>query len=245
LEEEARRAAELQKEKIELRKAEEEETGQKKRGRKPKEPLGEPDLDGKANLTYPDSRIMKTRNGYIQGYNGQAVVTEDQIIVVAELVMEENDVRQLNPMVEKAVENLKAASLEEEPLEIKVVLADAGYMSESNLENRKETVEHLIATKKDWKQRKAMKEALPPKGRIPKGFSLRDKMERKLLTKRGRSLYKKRGQMIEAVFGQIKSCRKIDRFMRRGFKACAQEWKLICSTHNLLKIWKKVGMGAA
>jgi hypothetical protein len=60
-------------------------------------------------------------------------------------------------------------------------------------------------------------------------------MERKLLTKRGRTLYKKRGQIVEPVFGQIKTCRGILKFMRRGFEVCAQEWKLICATHNLLK----------
>jgi hypothetical protein len=69
-------------------------------------------------------------------------------------------------------------------------------------------------------------------------------MERKLLTKRGRALYKKRGQTVEAVFGQIKDARNIRCFMRRGLEACSQEWKLICATHNLLKLWRS-GKGIA
>ena len=63
-------------------------------------------------------------------------------------------------------------------------------------------------------------------------------MERKLLTKRGKRLYSKRGQMIEAVFGQIKEVRRMRRFIRRGLSACASEWKLMCATHNLLKLFR-------
>ena len=101
--------------------------------------------------------------------------------------------------------------------------------------------ELLIATKKDWKQREAIREQEPPRGRIPDGLSERERMERKLLTKRGKRLYSKRGQMIEAVFGQIKEVRRMRRFIRRGLSACASEWKLMCATHNLLETfpqWK-------
>jgi len=63
-------------------------------------------------------------------------------------------------------------------------------------------------------------------------------MERTLLTKRGRRLYKKRGQTVEPVFGQIKSARGCDRFMRRGKAACDSEWNLLCATHNLVKLWR-------
>jgi hypothetical protein len=63
-------------------------------------------------------------------------------------------------------------------------------------------------------------------------------MERTLLTTRGRRLYKKRGQTVEPVFGQIKSARGCDGFMRRGTAACDSEWKLLCATHNLLKLWR-------
>jgi hypothetical protein len=63
-------------------------------------------------------------------------------------------------------------------------------------------------------------------------------MERKLLTERGRKLYKLRGQTVEPVFGQIKDARGIDKFMRRGIEACQSEWSLICATHNVLKLWR-------
>lgn len=246
LEQEKAEEVTAQNEKIQQRQKEEAETGQKKRGRKPKEPDTVVKTEAKANVTDPDSRIMKTRSGYVQGYNGQAIVTENQIIIAAELTMEGNDVKQLLPMIEKAEENI--ADLELTDKGIAVVVADAGYCSEVNLDNTNlDGPECIIATKKDWKQRQALRESNPPRGRIPEKLSLRERMERKLLTKRGRSLYKKRGQMVEPVFGQIKTCQGIQKFIRRGFQACAQEWKLICATHNLLKLWrsgKTVGVAA-
>ncbi|MCG2726949.1 MAG: transposase [Elusimicrobia bacterium] len=83
-----------------------------------------------------------------------------------------------------------------------------------------------------------MSEQPAPRGRIPKDLTARELMERKLLTQRGRKLYKLRGQTIEPVFGQIKDGRRCDCFMRRGIKAADSEWSLICYTHNLLKLWR-------
>ena len=236
LTQEAATATAQQQAKLETRQAEEAATGQKKRGRKPKAPEAAADRDAKANVTDPDSRIMKTQAGYVQGYNAQAVVTEDQIIVAAEVTQEENDIKQLYPMLERAQANLKAIA---SPQALGTALADAGYCSEANLLVADPAgPELLIATNKDWKQRKALREQPPPRGRAPKGLTARDRMERTLLTKRGRRLYKKRGQTVEPVFGQIKSARGCDGFMRRGKAACDSEWKLLCATHNLLKLWR-------
>jgi len=236
LEREATEVVASQQRRIDEREAEEAETGRKKRGRKPKEPEEVKNKEAKANITDPESRIMKGRVGYVQGYNGQAVVTEGQIIVAAELTQEENDVQQLDPMVKKAGENLIEVGVKEE---MGVGVADAGYWSEANVKDASGTMpELLIAMKKDWKQREAIREQEPPRGRIPDGLSERERMERKLLTKRGKRLYSKRGQMIEAVFEQIKEVRRMRRFIRRGLSACASEWKLMCATHNLLKLFR-------
>jgi transposase len=237
-----------QREREEKRRSEEASLGKRKRGRKPKgmaEVLQEGEK-AKANVTEPDSRIMKTGKGYIQGYNAQAVVDRGQIVIAADVTQEANDVRQLHPMTEQAQQELKAAGIEEE---IGSEVADAGYWSEGNITQSTLTdPEFLIATTKDWKQRQAMREQLAPRGRIPQSLSHRDRMERKLLTRRGRKLYKLRGQTVEPVFGQIKS-RGCDTFMRRGFQAVRSEWKLICATHNLLKLFRsgvsklfKIGM---
>lgn len=236
LEREAADATAQQQAKIETRRAEEAATGQKKRGRKPKAAEAAADSTAKANVTDPESRIMKTQGGYVQGYNAQAVVTEAQIIVAAEVTQEEHDIKQLHPMLKRAQANLKAiAHLQA----VGMALADAGYCSEANLmEADPDGPVLLIATNKDWKQRQALREQPPPRGRAPKGLTARDRMERTLLTKRGRHLYKKRGQTVEPVFGQIKSARGCDGCMRRGTAACDSEWKLLCATHNLLKLWR-------
>jgi transposase len=220
-------------ERILQRHAQEVASGKKLRGRKP----GRPEAVGeeKINTSDPESRLMKTREGYVQGYNAQAVVTREQIIVAAEVTQEANDIGQLHPMLEKAQEELKAAGSGEK---IKRALADAGYWSDGNATKMRKGLELLVATNKDWKQRKAMREAPAPRGRMRKGMTARDLMERKLLTKRGRALYKLRGQTVEPVFGQVKDGRGFDRFMRRGKQAARSEWSLICATHNLLKLWR-------
>lgn len=237
LEAEAREKAEEQRKKIEERAAEEERSGQKLRGRKPGEPQEFPDREAKANVTDPESKILKTRSGYVQAYNAQAMGTEEPGVIAAELTDEANDVKQLHPMKEASRDNLESIG---EKDRMGVILADAGYWSETNAKpgRGRPGTELLIATNKDWKQRKALREKPAPRGRIPDGFSLRDRMERKLLTMRGRSLYRKRSQTVEPVFGQIKDVRGFDRFMRRGKRACASEWKMICATHNLLKLWR-------
>ena len=91
------------------------------------EPL--PTEEAKANTTDPYSRIMKTRQGYVQGYNAQAVVSEEQIIVAVGVTQEANDVQQLEPMLQTMAHTLEAAGIEDRP---KAGLADAGYWSEAN-----------------------------------------------------------------------------------------------------------------
>ena len=236
LEGEASAAAADHARKLQERAAKEAETGQKLRGRKPKPVSETPEAAAKANVTDPDSRIMKTRRGYVQGYNAQAVATAEQIIVAADVTAEENDVAQLHPMLAAAAVELKAAGVEEA---VGAALVDAGYCSEENLERADpEGPALFVATRKDWKQREQMRQAPAPRGRIPAHLSPRQRMDRKLLTKRGRRLYKRRSQIIEPVFGQTKSCRGIDRFLQRGLGNCQAEWKVICGTHNLLKLWR-------
>ncbi len=233
IEDKKRHAAEKQQRKVEERKREEAESGKKKRGRKPKDPEAaamEVAKRAKANVTDPESRILKTRRGWVQGYNGQAAADcKSQVIVAQDLTQEENDVRQLGAMLNRCEQQAGRRPGE--------VLADAGYWSEENAQLESAETELFIATTKDWKQRKAMREAPPPRGRIPNGLSARERMERKLLTKRGREAYKQRGSTIEAVFGQM-VMRGLVRFRLRGLNKARAEWSLWCTTHNLLKLWR-------
>ena len=179
---------------------------------------------------------MKTRRGYVQGYNAQAVVTEGYLIIAADVTQEANDVRQLHPMLQQARDELAAAGVEEQ---VGTALADAGYWSEANVrEADPQGPELLIATTKDWKQRRAAREKGPPRGRIPRNLSLRGRMERKLRTKRGAALYSRRSWVVEPVFGHIKHVRGCDCFMRRGLDAVASEWRLMSAAHNVLRLWR-------
>ncbi len=234
LDKEAKERAAEQQAKIDKREAEEKESGRKKRGRKPKKPDPAPSKEAKANITDPKSRIMKTRRGFIQGYNAQAMVTKDQIILAAEVTQQENDVRQLHPMIEATKRNLDPLSGEHR---IETVLADAGYCSEENLK-RAETTDQklLVAVCKDHKLRQAQKNDPATLEPLPDSASHTERMERELLTEEGRELYKLRSQTVEPVFGQIKSARGLDGFMRRGTDAVDSEWKIIALAHNLLKL---------
>lgn len=215
---------------------EREAMGKKLRGRKPKEPISH--TEPKANMTDPDSRIMKNGKGYHQGYNAQAVANQNQVIIAAEVTQDQNDKHQLHPMIRKAVTNLRTIGQHQLP---RIGLADAGYASEKALRQPLAgDIEGIVAVRNDDLVRT---NGIPvPRGRIPKAASASERMHRKTMTKRGKALYKLRGQIIEPVFGQIKtSQQKFNRFSRRGRTACDSEWKLICSVHNLLKVWKTKG----
>lgn len=211
----------------------ERDAGKRLGGRKPKAPP--PAQDAIANTTDPESRIVRIPRGYLQGYNAQAAVSPNQIILAAELTQRPTDVAELHPMIAAATKNLRAVGI---TTPIGTVVADTGYYSEANLAADPTGPELLIATTKSWKQRQATTTQLAPRGRIPASLGTRERMQRKLLTKRGRALYGLRGQTIEPVFGQIKEPRGIRRFMRRGLVACQSEWALIAATHNLLKLFR-------
>ena len=214
------------------REAKELKAGRRLTGRKPKPP--DPVDKLPVNITDPDSRIMKTQQGFIQGYNGQAMVTENQIVIACDLSNDNNDNDHLHPMIEQAHANLEAAGVTDR---IGVLLADAGYYSETNVTKEGEHLpELLIATTKDFRQREAA-QSHPPRGRIPKHLSTMQRMERKLRTKRGQRLYRKRSQTVEPVFGQHDT-RGLGRLHRRRLEPCRSEWIVENTAHNLLKLWR-------
>ncbi len=236
----ARRAAEAaarQQEKIAARAAEEQETGKRKRGRKPTAPDSAVDPDAVANPTDPDSGIMKTRRGWQQGYNAQIVVTRDQIILAADVTPEANDSHQLTVMLDQAQATVEAVMGEDAVLGAAV--ADAGYWSEANAASQTEECELFIATKKDRKQRADLRDTPAPRGRMPKNLSARARMDRKLRTKRGRAVYRRRGASVEPVFGQMKDRQGAGRFSMRGLERCQGEWQLDAAVHNLRKLHRE------
>ena len=189
----------------------------------------------------PDSRIMKTRQGYVQGCNGQAVVSKEQIILGAEVTQEKNDLYQLEPMIYETQESLDGAGIEKD---VHTCTADTGHWRDdlpvASIEA--DGPQLLIAIQKDWKQREQCLDEEYSQRRIPADASSRERMGRRLKTKWGKAKHKLRSQTVEPVFGLIKPAVGIYGFMRRGMDAVRSEWKLICSCHNLMKLFRAYGV---
>jgi hypothetical protein len=185
-----------------------------------------------ANVTDPESRFVPTRKGILQGYNAQAVVTEHQVVVAAALTQQASDLQQLAPMLQAVDQTLAAANIDQRPGRL---LADCGYWSIANLICIPNAPELLIPPAKHGRQGKPRKDGKPSES---KSDSLRAAMAAKLASDQGKACYAKRKQTVEPVFGQLKEQQGARRFTRRGLAACDAEWKLLCGTHNLLKLWR-------
>ena len=195
--------------------------GRKKNGRRPAPPKAEPDGKAQRNFTDPDSRILKTKDGYIQGYNAQAAVdAAAQIIVAHGLTPSMSDQDQLVPLIDGIKDNLGRKPKE--------VSADAGYCSEGNLAALAERkIGGYIATR-HAKHPAEVKRNIT--GLLTK--AMRDRLKRA----GRRSRYRLRKQIVEPVFGQIKQARGFRQFLLRGIEKVRAEWALICTAHNLTKI---------
>ena len=192
-----------------------------------------------ANTTDPDSRFLHTRNGTVQGYNAQAVVTQDQVVVAAALTREANDLQQLVPMLAAVDQALASAQIPDRP---GTLLADSGYWSIANLTTVAEAPELLVWPAKTGRTGKPRKDGKPSASRSD---GLRTAMFARLASEQGKACYVERKQTVEPVFGQLKEQQGARRFTRRGLSACEAEWKLVCGTHNLLKLWRHTHRQAA
>ena len=199
--------------------------GGKKNGKTPAPPNTEPDGKAQRNFTDPESRILKTKDGYIQGYNAQAAVDgAHQIIVAQTLTSSSSDQAQLAPLLDGIRANLGTNPDE--------VSADAGYCSDANLRTiKRRRIEGYIAT---GRQKHGTKSATANKASRP--GSLIARMSTKLKRAGYRSRYRLRKQIVEPVFGQIKQARGFRQFLLRGTEKVSTEWALICTAHNLVKL---------
>jgi transposase len=206
--------------------------GKPPRTLKPRRRDEAPNPKATANVTDPDSRLLHTRRGWVQSYNAQAVTTLHQLVVAAELTCEANDIHQLEPMLAATAATLAAAEIKDRP---EAALADSGYWSIDNLTAIPNAPDLYIPPAKHARQGKPRKDGKPSASRSD---GLRATMTAKLNSEDGKARYAKRRETIEPVFGQIKEPQGARRFLRRGMGACQAEWKLLCGTHNLLKLWR-------
>src|SRR5882724_4509993 len=183
-----------------------------------------PQPKAQRNFTDPQSRIMKTKDGFIQGYNAQAAVDAASQVIVAHDLGTSNDMGQLLPMVDAVA--AMAGALPEE------VSADAGYCSEDNLAGLEERdIRGYVAT---GRQKHG---AVSATGKRAKRRGSRvAAMATRLKRGARRSRYRLRKQVVEPVFGQIKQARGFRQFLLRGLAKVKAEWAILCAVHNLLKL---------
>jgi transposase len=192
----------------------------------PKKPRPIPPKEGRrVNVTDPDSKPVKTATGFIQGYTAQAAATEDQLIVAAEVITGGNERQRLEPMAQAAERELERAGVVKQP---DVILADAGYWNKGQIDEL-EAGGITVLCPPDADRRKT-----PGKFRSGPDY---ERMRQRLKEPEAEAAYRRRQQMIEPVFAQMKLRQRAARFSRRGLSACRAEWRLTAATHNLLKLY--------
>jgi transposase len=179
-------------------------------------PTGTPKETAHRNFTDSESRMMKSKGGFIQGYNAQAAVdSHRQVIVSQTLTNSSSDMQQLRPLIEQIRKNLGRQARE--------VSADSGYCSDRNLKILvKHHIRSYVSTDRQKKNRNVGALVRKMRERIAKGAK--------------RSRYRLRKQVVEPVFGHIKQARGFRQFLLRGIDKVASEWSLLCTAHNLLKL---------
>ena len=192
---------------------------------------GVPDDKAQRNFTDTESRIIPApgRKDFLQAYNCQAVVdSAHQVIVAARATNQTSDKQQAAAMMEETIDNVGAVHRE--------VSADAGYYSAKAVDELYALGVDPFVAPEQTRHGRVVPPA--PRGRIPSHLSPRDRMRRKLQTRRGRQRYALRMQTVEPVFGQIKQGRGFRQFLLRGLEKVNGEWLLICTGHNLLKLFR-------
>ena len=185
----------------------------------------------RANITDPDVRVMRNQKGYVAGYNGQAVVTADQVIVGAMLSWHPVDRTLLHPVLDTCRQQLTQAGIRPR---LRTVLADAGYVSEENFARADTGKLRLLAPLAKDPGRAGGRP--PRRARHLEDYPATARAIRRMRHPRGREDYKLRARTVEPVFGQLKTCQKLTTMSRRGLAACESEWLLACTAHNLRKL---------
>jgi hypothetical protein len=207
------------------------QAGQKPRGPEPKAPETGPKASDQINLTDEESRIMPSHDGFVQGYNSQAAVdVETMLIVAADVSQQTNDKQQVEPML---------AELNKLPKSLgqpNALLADTGYFSADNVKTcNKQGIEPLIAMGRD-SHHLPLAERLAQDAPAPETDDPLENMAWYLKTKEGKARYAKRKSTVEPVFGIIKHVLGFRQFSLRGLDAVKGEWKLVAIAFNLKRM---------
>ncbi len=142
-------------------------------------------------------------------------------------------------MIEAMDAQAVRARIEDHP---KVLLADAGYCSNDNLEALADgNLDALVATGRLSHDERV---TAAPRGRIPTNTTAKQRMARRLRTKAGRADYARRKVIVEPVFGQVKLRQHAGHLRLRGLDGARGEWTLHLVCHNLPKLANAGGSAA-
>jgi transposase len=243
LEAEAKAAADVERQRREEAEAERQRSGTKRRGRAAGPIVEAPAEKAQTNFTEPELSIMRTANkGWDCCGNAQAGVDDGcQIILACDVTDQCNDKRQAEPMARATRDQLDRAGIapatDESGARPTIAAAlDTGYFSGPAVEGmEREGFDPHIATERQ-RHHSTTTTATQEPGAPP--TTAKEKMQAKLKTAAGRAVYARRKAIVEPVFGQIKEARGFRRFLLRGLAQIRGEWRLVCLTHNLLKIWR-------
>ncbi len=244
LEEQARAAAEAERERRAQADAERQQQGRQASGRPPAPVSEVPEAKAQTNFTDPELKMMPQPNkGWEYSGNAQVVVDDAcGIIVACDVVMQTNDKQQAVPMAQQALANLEAAGIERPRDEAGAVqkilsVADTGYFSTAAVAGLEVLgLDPYLAVERQKHHAPAGTAAAATA--LSKEAQAREQMRAKVQTPRGRAVYDLRKGVVEPVFGQIKGARGFRRFSLRGLEQIKAEWRLVCLTHNLLKLWR-------
>lgn len=215
-------------------KAKEARSGKKPGGKDPRPPEAGPKDKDQVNLTDAESRIMPcSSGGFEQGYNGQASVDVDTMLIVGGHVSQNtNDKQEVDP----ALEELQR--LPEVLGEVKGLLADTGYFSKANVERcEEESIVPYISTHREkhnqWLKKRLGGEILE---KPSEGADAVEQMKHRLQTDAGRRIYARRKSTVETTFGIIKAVMGYRQFLLRGLDCVQGEWDLVCTAYNLKRL---------
>ena len=184
----------------------------------------------RADITGPDVRVMRNQKGYVAGYNGQAVVTADQVIAGAVLSRHPAGRTLPHPLPGQCRDQSAAAGIRPK---LRTVLADSGYASEENFARAGQDKLRLLAPLAKDPGRPGGRPAT--RARHLDQYPATARAIRRIRHPRGPEDCKLRARTAEPVSGQLKTCQKLTMMSRRGLAACESEWLLACAARNLPK----------
>jgi transposase len=186
----------------------------------------------RADVTDPECRVVKGPRGFFPGCNAHAVASDDGLLPAADVTDEPTDNGSFGPVVDQACANAAAAGTGPP----RTACADSGHRDDrvgADADPGPGRPEPLVVPPRNRHRRR-----LATRGPVPRGATPARVMERKLATRRGSAAYRRRAAVIEPIFGHIKAAGGLTRFRRRGLAAARHQWRLVATTHNVLKLWR-------